>query len=66
MLITLKHRFSEIVCLLLAILMPRLLPNFKFASIFMQDLGTTWILHELQDFICKALQCEAIVNYASR
>jgi hypothetical protein len=25
----------------------------------------TWILHELEAFICKALKAEAIVNYAS-
>jgi hypothetical protein len=25
----------------------------------------TWILHELEAFICKALKGEAIVNYAS-
>ena len=26
---------------------------------------STWILHELEAFICKAFQGEAIVNYAS-
>jgi hypothetical protein len=31
----------------------------------MQNSGNTWILHESEAFICKALQGEAIVNYAS-
>jgi hypothetical protein len=31
----------------------------------MQDSGITWILHELEAFICKAFKVEAIVNYAS-
>ena len=28
-------------------------------------LENTWILHELEAFICKSLKGEAIVNYAS-
>ena len=31
----------------------------------MQDLGSTWMLHGSQAFICKAFKVEAIVNYAS-
>jgi hypothetical protein len=30
-----------------------------------QDSGKTWILHESEVFICKALKAEAIVHYAS-
>jgi len=30
----------------------------------MQDSSNTWILHELEAFICKALKGEAIVYYA--
>jgi len=31
----------------------------------MHNSGVTWILHELEAFICKALKGETIVNYVS-
>jgi hypothetical protein len=39
--------------------------KFQVALFFMQDPGKSWILRESAVFICKALQAEAIVNYAS-
>jgi hypothetical protein len=35
----------------------------RFSLKFMQDSGNTWILHESEAFICKALKGEAIVDY---
>ena len=36
-----------------------------FLSLFVDLNMFTWVLHELEAFICKALQAEAIVIYGS-